>query len=70
MVSAAKEAVNPEQRMAKVVKWYLGCIRACQIEMAASRKPFNPTLGETFKCIWNLKDGKGNLKSVPFQRLY
>lgn len=55
--SASKES-NPEQRMAKITQWYLGCIRACQIEMAASRKPFNPTLGETFKCIWNLNDGK------------
>lgn len=49
--------LDAEQRMSMVVKWYLGCIRACQLEMMAARKPLNPVQGETFKCIWNLKDG-------------
>lgn len=40
-----------------VVQWYLGCIRACQLEMTAARKPFNPVHGEIFKCICNMKDG-------------
>ncbi len=49
--------LNLEHKMALVVQWYLGCIRACQLEMTAARKPFNPMHGEIFKCIWNMKDG-------------
>ncbi|EFX77571.1 hypothetical protein DAPPUDRAFT_321306 [Daphnia pulex] len=45
-----------EHRMAMVVQWYLGCIRACQLEMTAARKPFNPVHGEIFKCFCNMKD--------------
>lgn len=41
--------------MAKVLQWYLACIRACQLDMSGPRKPFNPILGETFKCIWHLQ---------------
>ena len=43
--------------MSLVVQWYLGCVRACQLEMTSARKPLNPVQGETFKCIWNLKEG-------------
>lgn len=52
----AKES-DVDHRMALVVQWYVGCIRACHLEMTAARKPFNPVRGEIFKCIWNMKDG-------------
>merc|ERR1740128_1277972 len=52
------EESNPEIRMSKVIHWYLSSLRACQLEMAAARKPFNPVLGETFSCIWKVKDEK------------
>lgn len=48
---------NAEYRFSKVVLWYLSCLRAAQLEMTAARKPFNPVLGETFKCFWDLKEG-------------
>ena len=51
------EQLNAEQRMVRVSHWYLGCFRAAQLEMTSAKKPFNPILGETFKCIWNVKDG-------------
>ena len=41
--------------MAKIVHWYFQCIRSCQLEMAAARKPFNPVLGENFKCLWHVR---------------
>ncbi|KAI9563087.1 hypothetical protein GHT06_010544 [Daphnia sinensis] len=55
LLKMAKES-DADHRMAMVVQWYLGCIRACRLEMTAARKPFNPVLGEIFKCIWNMKD--------------
>lgn len=44
--------------MAKMIQWYLCCIRSCQLEMTGARKPFNPVLGETFKCLYHVKDGE------------
>ena len=59
-----------EHRMALAVQWYLGCIRACNLEMMAARKPFNPVHGEIFKCIWNMKDGSLFLVRLPFLNVH
>ncbi len=56
LIRIANES-SAEQRMAKVVVWYFESLRSCQLEMAAARKPFNPILGEQFKCVWNVPDG-------------
>ena len=51
------EESSPEVRMSRVVHWYLSSFRACQLEMNAARKPFNPVLGETFSCLWKVTNG-------------
>ena len=61
---------NAEQRMAKVLHWYFECIRSCRLEMAMARKPFNPVLGEHFKCVWNVKDGTLATKSRNIFRIW
>lgn len=60
----AEENVSPEVRMSRMVQWYLSSFRACQLEVNAARKPFNPVLGETFSCIWKVKSGTPNFVNL------
>ncbi|KAG8184227.1 hypothetical protein JTE90_013204 [Oedothorax gibbosus] len=48
---------SPELRMLAVVKWYLTSFHAVR-EPSSSKKPFNPILGEMFRCSWNMYDDK------------
>ena len=32
----------------------------CTVQGAIAKKPYNPILGETFKCYWDLPNGKRN----------
>ncbi|CAG0897205.1 unnamed protein product [Darwinula stevensoni] len=47
---------SPEQRMLAVVEWYL-----CTIHLgrrgSSAKKPYNPTLGESFYCSWKIPRG-------------
>jgi len=58
------EESSPEVRMSRVVHWYLSSFRACQLEMNAARKPFNPVLGETFSCLWKVTNEKSGEEST------
>ena len=44
---------NPEERMIKVLKWYLSSFHAGR-KSAIAKKPYNPILGETFRCHWKV----------------
>ena len=47
------EAKTPEERMVGVLKWYLSSFHAGR-KSSIAKKPYNPILGETFRCHWKL----------------
>ncbi|KAK5647456.1 hypothetical protein RI129_002348 [Pyrocoelia pectoralis] len=44
---------TPRERMIQVVKWYLSSYHAGR-KSSVAKKPYNPVLGEIFKCHWEL----------------
>lgn len=44
---------NPKDRMVQVVKWYLSSYHAGR-KGSVAKKPYNPILGEIFKCYWDV----------------
>ncbi|XP_013911901.1 PREDICTED: oxysterol-binding protein-related protein 9 isoform X5 [Thamnophis sirtalis] len=44
---------DPKDRMIQVVKWYLSAFHAGR-KGSVAKKPYNPILGETFRCHWLL----------------
>lgn len=48
---------TPQERMIQVVRWYLSAFHAGR-KGSVPKKPYNPILGETFKCYWDLSNGK------------
>jgi len=46
---------TPEDRMVTVLKWYLSSFHAGR-RSSIAKKPYNPILGETFRCHWKLDD--------------
>ena len=39
--------------MVQLVRWYVGMFHAGRPSEVA-KKPYNPIIGETFKCYWNV----------------
>ncbi|GCC25515.1 hypothetical protein chiPu_0003925 [Chiloscyllium punctatum] len=56
---------DPRDRMVQVVKWYLSAFHAGR-KGSVAKKPYNPILGEVFKCHWNLPENEveDNTESV------
>ncbi|KAK2722160.1 hypothetical protein QYM36_002642 [Artemia franciscana] len=46
---------SPRERMIQVVRWYLSAFHAGRRSEVA-KKPYNPILGETFQCWWDVPD--------------
>ncbi|XP_025832138.1 oxysterol-binding protein-related protein 9 [Agrilus planipennis] len=44
---------DPKDRMIQVVKWYLSSYHAGR-KSSVAKKPYNPILGEVFRCYWDL----------------
>ncbi|KAG7199975.1 hypothetical protein KM043_014403 [Ampulex compressa] len=44
---------TPRERMLQVVRWYLCSFHAGR-KSGVAKKPYNPILGEIFRCYWNL----------------
>lgn len=44
---------SPEERFISVVKYYLGAFYAAR-KSGVAKKPYNPILGETFRCRWSV----------------
>lgn len=47
------EMNSPRERMIQVFRWYLASYHAGR-KSSVAKKPYNPVLGETFYCYWNL----------------
>ena len=56
------KASSKEERMLAVTRWFVstlyGSFRS-RCEAESEKKPFNPILGETFKCFWEDKSDQG-----------
>lgn len=55
---------TPRDRMVQVVKWYLCSFHAGR-KSGVAKKPYNPILGEVFRCHWDLtseRDQNNSLK--------
>ncbi len=46
---------NPKDRMVAIVRYYLSSFHAAR-KGTVAKKPYNPILGETFKCYWDLPE--------------
>ncbi|XP_073259098.1 oxysterol-binding protein-related protein 9-like [Porites lutea] len=46
---------DPRNRIVAVVKWYLSAFHAGR-KSSVAKKPYNPILGETFRCFWVLPE--------------
>ncbi|XP_053393920.1 oxysterol-binding protein-related protein 9-like isoform X2 [Mercenaria mercenaria] len=44
---------TPQERMVQLVRWYMSAFHASRNSEIA-KKPYNPILGETFRCYWNV----------------
>lgn len=44
---------SPQERFIQVVRWYLSAFHAGR-KSSVAKKPYNPILGETFKCHWDV----------------
>merc|ERR1712223_1105541 len=48
---------SPEERMIRALKWYLSSFHAGR-KSSIAKKPYNPILGETFRCHWKVPPEK------------
>jgi len=46
---------DPRGRMVAIVRYYLSSFHAAR-KGAVAKKPYNPILGEIFRCYWDLPD--------------
>ncbi|XP_019877169.2 oxysterol-binding protein-related protein 9 isoform X3 [Aethina tumida] len=46
---------TPKERIVQVLKWYLSSYHAGR-KSSVAKKPYNPILGEVFKCHWNVEN--------------
>ena len=44
---------TPRDRLVQVVRWYLSAFHAGR-KSGVAKKPYNPILGETFRCYYEL----------------
>ncbi|XP_076340072.1 oxysterol-binding protein-related protein 11-like isoform X2 [Tachypleus tridentatus] len=57
------EAQSPEKRMIAVVEWFLASFHV-GYKGSAAKKPYNPIIGETFRCSWKVRK-KDVCQNVP-----
>lgn len=57
---------DPRDRMVQVVRWYLSAYHAGR-KSSVAKKPYNPILGEIFKCHWDVPEySKFNFNYIYF----
>lgn len=49
------ELKEPRERMVQVVRWYLSAYHAGR-KSSVAKKPYNPIIGEIFRCHWNIPE--------------
>ncbi|KAK3877868.1 hypothetical protein Pcinc_017452 [Petrolisthes cinctipes] len=57
---------TPQERMVQVVKWYLSAFHAGR-KSEVARKPYNPILGEVFRCYWDVPEATTSDKATPYE---
>lgn len=57
LFSAIPDYKTAEERMVQVVRWYLSAFHAGR-KSSVAKKPYNPILGEIFRCQWQLDETK------------
>ncbi|XP_011493953.1 PREDICTED: oxysterol-binding protein-related protein 9 [Ceratosolen solmsi marchali] len=59
------DMTTPKDRMVQVVKWYVCSFHAGR-KSGVAKKPYNPVLGEIFRCFWELptSDKEANLSKI------
>ncbi|XP_074858596.1 oxysterol-binding protein-related protein 9 isoform X4 [Carettochelys insculpta] len=55
---------DPKDRMVQVVRWYLSAFHAGR-KGSVAKKPYNPILGEIFRCHWMLPDAENEDNVEP-----
>ncbi|XP_032232192.2 oxysterol-binding protein-related protein 9 [Nematostella vectensis] len=55
LFSGIVDQPTPRDRMVQVVRWYLSAFHAGR-KGSIAKKPYNPILGETFRCFWVLPE--------------
>ncbi|XP_078573824.1 oxysterol-binding protein-related protein 9-like isoform X11 [Branchiostoma floridae x Branchiostoma japonicum] len=58
LFSSIPDFEDPKDRMIGVIRWYLSAFHAGR-KGSVAKKPYNPILGETLRCFWDL--GTDNL---------
>ncbi|XP_013420807.1 oxysterol-binding protein-related protein 11 isoform X1 [Lingula anatina] len=53
------DCTDPESRMLQVVEWYLTSFHAAR-QGSVAKKPYNPIIGETFHCSWDIPQTLGD----------
>ncbi|XP_014227981.1 oxysterol-binding protein-related protein 9 isoform X2 [Trichogramma pretiosum] len=56
------DMTSPRERMVQVCKWYLCSFHAGR-RSGVAKKPYNPVLGEIFRCFWELPGASGAKES-------
>lgn len=59
LFSAIPDFETPEERMIQLVRWYLSAFHAGR-KSSLAKKPYNPILGEIFKCEWRILEAKND----------
>ncbi|XP_071800418.1 oxysterol-binding protein-related protein 9-like isoform X2 [Asterias amurensis] len=56
---------SPKERIVQVVKWFMSAFHAGR-KGSVAKKPYNPILGETLRCWWDLgtENGQSNSKET------
>lgn len=49
---------TPKERMIQVVRWYMCSFHAGR-KSGVAKKPYNPILGEIFRCHWDVENISG-----------
>uniref|UniRef100_S4RW19 Oxysterol-binding protein n=1 Tax=Petromyzon marinus TaxID=7757 RepID=S4RW19_PETMA len=59
LLLAVADAATPEERMLAFLRYYLAAVHQGR-RGALARKPYNPVLGETFRCSWSVLPDAGD----------
>lgn len=54
---------DPRDRMVQVIRWYLSAFHAGR-KSSVAKKPYNPILGEIFKCYWDIPGTTGSTEKA------
>ncbi|XP_012215655.1 oxysterol-binding protein-related protein 9 isoform X2 [Linepithema humile] len=56
---------TPRERMVQIIRWYLCSFHAGR-KSSVAKKPYNPILGEIFRCHWNIPNANSSDNTTDF----